>query len=73
MKVCYVFSLELPHRGDSNEYIQHTISNMKQKLTRKLSKKKCLQQWDLLFGTPERVRNSRGKRVIGVRATEVLR
>ena len=25
MKVCYVFSLESPHRGDSNEYTQYTI------------------------------------------------
>ena len=25
MKVCCVFSLESPHRGDSNEYTQHTI------------------------------------------------
>ena len=25
MKVCCVFSLESPHRGDSNEYIQYTI------------------------------------------------
>ena len=24
-----VFSLELPHRGDSNEYTQHTIFNKK--------------------------------------------
>ena len=23
--VCYVYSLESPHRGDSNEYTQHTI------------------------------------------------
>ena len=23
--VCCVYSLELPHRGDSNEYTQHTI------------------------------------------------
>ena len=23
--VCYVYSLESPLRGDSNEYIQHTI------------------------------------------------
>ena len=29
MKVCCVFSLELPHRGDSNEYTQYTIFNMK--------------------------------------------
>ena len=32
MKVCCVFSLELPHRCDSNEYIQHTIFNMKKKI-----------------------------------------
>ena len=23
--VCFVYSLELPHRGDYNEYIQHII------------------------------------------------
>ena len=28
MKVCCVFSLESPHRGDSNEYTQYTIFNM---------------------------------------------
>ena len=33
MKVCCVFSLELPHRGDSNEYTQHTIFHIKQKPT----------------------------------------
>ena len=27
MKECYVFSLESPHRGDSNGYTQYTISN----------------------------------------------
>ena len=26
MKVCCVFSFESPHRGDSNEYTQNTIS-----------------------------------------------
>ena len=25
MKLCCVFSLESPHRGDSNEYTQYTI------------------------------------------------
>ena len=25
MKVCCVLSLELPHRGDSNKYTEHTI------------------------------------------------
>ena len=33
MKFCYVFSLESPHRGDSNEYTQHTIINIKMKVT----------------------------------------
>ena len=27
MKVCCVFSLELPHRGNSAEYTQHTVMN----------------------------------------------
>ena len=31
MTVCVVFSLESPHRGDSNEYTQHTIFNIKKK------------------------------------------
>ena len=29
MKVCCVFLLESPHRGDSNEYTQYTIFNIK--------------------------------------------
>ena len=33
MNVCCVFSLELPHRGDSNEYTQHAIINIKKKIT----------------------------------------
>ena len=28
MKLCCVFSLESPHRSDSNEYTQHTILNI---------------------------------------------
>ena len=31
MKVFCVFSLESPHRGDSNEYTQYTIFNIKRK------------------------------------------
>ena len=31
MKVCCVFSLESPHRGDSNEYTQYTNFNIKRK------------------------------------------
>ena len=33
MKVCCVFSLESPHRGDSNGYTQYTIFNIKKKIT----------------------------------------
>ena len=33
MKVCCVFSLKLPRRGDSNEYTQYTIFNMNKKNT----------------------------------------
>ena len=31
MKVCSVFSLESPHRGDSNEYKQHITFDAKKK------------------------------------------
>ena len=60
-----MLSLELPHRGDSNEYTQYTIFHINTKIT-------------LIYpefsreGTLERVRNSRGKRVISVRAIEAL-
>ena len=33
MKVCCVFSLESPHRGDSNEFTQYTIFNIKKKIS----------------------------------------
>ena len=33
MKVCCLFSLESPRRGDSNEYTQYTIFNMNKKNT----------------------------------------
>ena len=32
-----MFSLESPHRGDSNEYTKYTIFNIKKKITLKLS------------------------------------
>ena len=70
MKVCCVFSLELPHRGDSNEYTQYTIFNIyKRKNTINYPKSAAM---GLFKGTQKRVRNSRGKRVISVRAIEVL-
>ena len=33
MKVCCVFSLESPHRGDSNEFTQYTIFNIRKKIS----------------------------------------
>ena len=47
MNVCSVFSLELPHRGDSNEFTQYTIFNVKRHLP-KLSLN--LQLWDFFKG-----------------------
>ena len=77
MKVCCVFLLELPHRGNSNEYTneytKHIIFNIKKKITLNYPKYNYVWQlWDFFLGTQELVRNSHGKRVIGVRAIEVL-
>ena len=38
MKVYCVFSLELPHLGDSNEYTQYTVFSIKKKMTLNNSK-----------------------------------
>ena len=38
MKVCCVFSLESPHQGDSNEYTQYTIFNIKKEIALNYSK-----------------------------------
>ena len=46
MKVCCVFSLESPHRGDSNEYTQYTIFIIE----------KGNQIWGFSRGTQELVR-----------------
>ena len=69
MKVCCVFSLESPHRGDSNEYTQYTIFNIERKIAQNYSKSAAV---GFFQGTHERVQNSGGKRAIIVRATEVL-
>ena len=37
-KVCCVFLLESPHRGDANEYTQYTIFNIHKKITLNYSK-----------------------------------
>ena len=69
MKVCCVFSLESPHRGDSNEYTQYTSFNLLKKIT--LNHRKSASM-GFFPGIQRRVRNSRGKRTISVRAAEVL-
>ena len=69
MKVYCVFSLESPHRGDSNEYTQYTIFNMKKENILNYPKSAAM---GFFHGTQERARNSCGKRAIRVRATEVL-
>ena len=53
MKVFCVFSLESPHRGDSNEYTQYTIFNVENKITQNYLKSATM---GFLFqGTRERV------------------
>ena len=70
MNVYCVFSLESPHRGDSNVYTQYTIFIIKKKITPDYSKSAA---WGFVFlGTQEQAQNSCGKRAISVRATEVL-
>ena len=64
-----MFSLESPHRGDSNEYTQHTVFNIKKKITLNYPRPAAK---GFFLGTEEHVRNSHGNRAIGVRATEVL-
>ena len=68
MKVYCVFSLELPHRGDSYECTQYTFFNMKKNI---LNYPKSADM-EFFQETQERVRNSRDKRIISVRATESL-
>ena len=43
IKVYCVFSLESPHRGDSNEYTQYKIFNMKKNNTLNYSKSATMQ------------------------------
>ena len=67
IKVCCVFSLKSPHRGDSIEYTQHTISINKRKITLNYPKSAAV---GISQGAQERVRKSRGRRAISVRATK---
>ena len=70
------FSLESPHQGDSHEYTQHSIVNIKKKLlTQSYPKYDNVCSYGIFVRdsrTSLRVQNSYGKRAISVRATEVL-
>ena len=65
-----MFSLESPHRGDSYEYPQYTIFNIKRKID--LNYLNSAAMGFFILGTQGRVRNSHGKRAVSVRAIEVL-
>ena len=65
-----MFSLESPQRGDSNEYTQYTISQYEEKKIILNHPKFATIGFDPK--DQKRVRNSRGKRAISVRAIEVL-
>ena len=67
-----VFSLESPHRGDSNEYTQYTILSsyiIKMKITLNYPKSVAM---GFYSNGLEGVWNSQRKRAINVRAIEVL-
>ena len=51
-----MFSLESPHRGDSNEYTQYTIFNINKKNILNYSKSTPVRFF--FFGTQERVRTA---------------
>ena len=70
MKVYCVFTLESPHRGDSNEYTQYTIFQYEiKKYIQSYPKSAAM---GFFQGIHERVRKSRGKRAISVRTIEIL-
>ena len=68
-KVFCVVSLESPPRGDSNEYTQYTIFNLKKKIILNYPQSAAT---DFFPSDSKRVQNSDGKRAISVRATKVL-
>ena len=61
-----MFSLELPRCGETNEYTQYTIFNIKKEITQNYPKSAAM---GFFQGTQAQVRNSRGKRAISVGAT----
>ena len=69
MKAYCVFSLESPHRGNSNENTQYTIFNIKKKINLNYPKSAAT---EFSQGLKNKLENSRGKQAISVRAIEVL-
>ena len=65
-----MLSIESPHRGDSNENTRYTVFNIKEERNPLNHPESAAMGF--FQGTQERVRNSRGKRAISVRATEFL-
>ena len=56
MKVCCVFLLELPHRGNADEYTEHAIVNTKKKITLNYPKYNNVCTYGIFSqGTQERV------------------
>ena len=66
MKVYYVFLLESPHQGDSNEYTQYISFNIKKKINLNYPKSAAMGFF------PRGSSNNHGKRAISIRATAVL-
>ena len=69
IKVCFVFSLKLPHWGDSNEYTQYTIFNIKKKITLNYPKSAAI--W-FFQRTEEWAWSNCGKQALSVWATDGL-
>ena len=67
-----MFSLESPHRGDSNECTQYTIFNVKKKITLNGSTSAAIGFFPRDLRTSSKQPWCRGKRAISVQATEVL-
>ena len=63
MKICCVFSLESPHRRNSDEYTQYTIFNLLKIITLNYPKSAAM---GFFPGIQRRVRNSCGKGAISV-------
>ena len=69
MEVCCVFSLESPHQGDSNKYIQYTNFNIKKKIIQNYPRSAAM---GFCAKGLKNELETVVKRAISLRATEVL-